>query len=141
MLPADAATVTELNQRARADFVTVGRVSSGGVTTSEGTIIGTGDLVVTSLNQRDLHTAGRWVKNGDRWTITKVPTTGRPVSTARAGPGHRRGCPRTMCASTSNSATPPPPTAPKAEPSTPATPNVSAATPPRPPLRHGHPRP
>ena len=76
MVAADAATVTELNQRARADLMATGQVGDGGVTTTDGTAISTGDLVVTRLNQRDLRTRGGWVKNGDRWTVGKVHDDG-----------------------------------------------------------------
>jgi conjugative relaxase-like TrwC/TraI family protein len=76
MVAADTATVTELNARARTDLVKAGQISSGGLTTADGTTIGIGDMVVTRLNQRDLHAAGRWVKNGDRWTVGKIHPDG-----------------------------------------------------------------
>jgi conjugative relaxase-like TrwC/TraI family protein len=79
MVAADAATVTELNSRARADLVAAGQVGSGGVTTADGTTIGTGDVVVTRRNQRDLHTAGGWVKNGDQWIVTALNKDGSLV--------------------------------------------------------------
>ena len=72
MVAADAATVAELNARARADLVATGQVAGHGVSVADGTTIGTGDVVVTRLNQRDLHAAGGWVKNGDQWTVTAV---------------------------------------------------------------------
>ena len=50
---ADAATVMELNQRAQADLIVAGQVGTGGVTTADGTTIGTGGLLVTRLNRRD----------------------------------------------------------------------------------------
>jgi hypothetical protein len=76
MVAADAATVAELNARARADLVATGHVVDHGVTTAEGTTIGAGDVVVTRLNQRDLHATGGWVKNGDQWTVTLVHDDG-----------------------------------------------------------------
>ncbi|MFC8501205.1 MobF family relaxase [Pedococcus sp. NPDC057267] len=87
MVAADAATVTELNQRARADRAAAGDVSETGVTTGDGTTIGAGDLVVTRLNQRDLHAASGWVRNGDRWSVSAVHDDGsltvhRPGRTA-----------------------------------------------------------
>ena len=76
MVAADAATVTELNQRARADRAAAGDVTENGVTTTDGATIGAGDLVVTRLNQRDLHVAGGWVKNGDRWSVSAIHDDG-----------------------------------------------------------------
>lgn len=76
MVAADAVTVAELNARARADLVATGHVAGDGVATADGTTIGTGDVVVTRLNQRDLHAAGGWVKNGDQWTVTAVHDDG-----------------------------------------------------------------
>ena len=76
MVAADAATVAELNARARADLVATGHVTAHGVPVADGTTIGAGDVVVTRLNQRDLHAAGGWVKNGDQWTVTAVHDDG-----------------------------------------------------------------
>jgi hypothetical protein len=76
MVAADAATVAELNARARADLVATGQVVDHGVTTADGTTIGTRDVVVTRLNQRDLHASGGWVKNGDQWTVAAVHDDG-----------------------------------------------------------------
>jgi ATP-dependent exoDNAse (exonuclease V) alpha subunit len=76
MVAADAATVAQLNARARADLVAAGQVADHGVSVADGTTIGTGDVVVTRLNQRDLHVGGGWVKNGDQWTVTAVHDDG-----------------------------------------------------------------
>lgn len=76
MVAADTATVAELNARARADLVATGQVIGHGVSVADGTTIGTGDVVVTRLNQRDLHATGGWVKNGDQWTVTAVHQDG-----------------------------------------------------------------
>lgn len=76
MVAADAQTVAELNARARADLVATGQVGPAGVSIADGTTIGTGDIVVTRLNQRDLHATGGWVKNGDQWTVTAVHADG-----------------------------------------------------------------
>lgn len=76
MVAADAATVAELNARARADLVATGQVGYDGVSVADGTTIATGDVVVTRLNQRDLHAAGGWVKNGDQWTVTAIHDDG-----------------------------------------------------------------
>ncbi|MFC7597598.1 MobF family relaxase [Terrabacter sp. GCM10028922] len=72
MLAADAQTVADLNTRARADRVAAGEVTDAGVAIAGGATIGVGDVVVTRLNQRDLATAGAWVKNGDTWTVTDI---------------------------------------------------------------------
>ncbi|EWT03903.1 hypothetical protein N864_17170, partial [Intrasporangium chromatireducens Q5-1] len=83
MIAGDAQTVTDLNTRARSDRVRTGEVTQDGVTLADGTTIGTGDLVATRLNQRDLVTGsdgsagmGEWVKNGDRWVVTHVTGDG-----------------------------------------------------------------
>jgi hypothetical protein len=76
MVAADAATVTELNARARADLVATGQVGPNGVTVADGTTIGIGDVVVTRLNQRELRAVGGWVKNGDQWTVSRVHDDG-----------------------------------------------------------------
>jgi hypothetical protein len=84
MVAADAQTVAELNARARADLVASGEVAAEGVKVADGSTIGAGDLVVTRLNQRDLHTSGRWVKNGDQWTVSAVHPDGS-LTVHRAG--------------------------------------------------------
>lgn len=76
MVAADAQTVAELNARARADLVATGQVIDHGVSVTDGTTIGAGDVVVTRLNQRDLHAAGGWVKNGDQWRVSAVHADG-----------------------------------------------------------------
>ena len=69
-------TVTELNQRARADRVAAGEVASEGVVLANGAVAGVGDLVVTRQNNRQLVTGRGWVKNGDEWVVTEVGTDG-----------------------------------------------------------------
>jgi hypothetical protein len=107
MIAADAQTVTDLNTRARSHRVATGAVTPDGVTVADGSTIGTGDHIITRLNQRDLTTAddtsndtkrsgdpgnsvGDWVKNGDQWVVTQTlpdgslrvrrPTGGRVVT-------------------------------------------------------------
>jgi conjugative relaxase-like TrwC/TraI family protein len=70
MIARDAATVAELNRRARAGRVAKGAVEADGIAVADGQTAGVGDLVVTRQNDRHLSAAGRWVKNGDRWTVT-----------------------------------------------------------------------
>ncbi len=71
MIAGDRRTVAELNDRARAARVAAGQVSAAGVTTGGGTV-GVGDVVVSRQNDRRLTCGGRWVRNGDRWTVTAV---------------------------------------------------------------------
>ncbi len=81
MVAADAATVAELNARARADRIASGAVADSTVVTAAGTRIGVGDLVVTRRNNRDLAVPGGWVKNGDTWTITALGDDGSATLT------------------------------------------------------------
>jgi ATP-dependent exoDNAse (exonuclease V) alpha subunit len=91
MLAADAATVAELNARARVDLVAAGQVAEHGLPLSDGSTVGVGDLVVTRLNQRDLNTRSGWVKNGDQWKVTAVHDDGSLTvhRTGRAGTSTR----------------------------------------------------
>ncbi len=72
MIAGDAFTVRELNQRARADQVRVGRVSEEGLKLGNGSIAGVGDEVVTRQNNRLLSIGKSYVKNGDRWQVTAI---------------------------------------------------------------------
>jgi conjugative relaxase-like TrwC/TraI family protein len=86
MLAADAQTVTDLNDRARAHRVRKGQVTADGVRLSDGTTAGVGDIVVTRLNQRALATGRGWVKNGDDWVVKEIRPDGS-LTVARAGGG------------------------------------------------------
>ncbi|NEE03842.1 MobF family relaxase [Phytoactinopolyspora halotolerans] len=78
-------TVTALNTRARADRIESGRVKPGGdVALRDGTRAGVGDRVITRRNERRLTTGDRWVKNGDRWTVTATHADGS-ITVRRAG--------------------------------------------------------
>jgi conjugative relaxase-like TrwC/TraI family protein len=90
MIANDNDTVRELNQRARADRVAAGEVAEDGVITTEGVVVGVGDLVVTRQNNRQLVTGRGWVKNGDEWVVTAVGTDGAVTVQRRTG---RRGLP------------------------------------------------
>jgi len=96
LLVADALdTVTELNRQARHDRILTGHVDPGvEATLADGSRASAGDVVITRLNNRHL-IAGRtgWVRNGDRWTITKVHADGA-VTIRRAG--HSRGAQVTL---------------------------------------------
>jgi conjugative relaxase-like TrwC/TraI family protein len=76
MIAGDSQTVLDLNNRARADRVTAGEVSAGGVEIGNGSVVGVGDSVVTRRNQRGLATGRGWVKNGDQWKVTGIHRDG-----------------------------------------------------------------
>jgi hypothetical protein len=86
MIAGDAATVAELNARARADRVAAGEVEADGVALSGEGVAGVGDVVVTRQNARLLSTGKSWVKNGDRWVVTAVNDDGS-MAVRRAGGG------------------------------------------------------
>ncbi|MBA2495826.1 MAG: ATP-binding domain-containing protein, partial [Acidimicrobiia bacterium] len=66
----DHATVTDLAARCRAARVETGEVEPGGVPARGQMVIGVGDEIVTTRNDRRLTTTGhQWVRNGDRWRI------------------------------------------------------------------------
>jgi conjugative relaxase-like TrwC/TraI family protein len=72
MIAANNDTVADLNTRARLDRITSGDVEPHGVTLHDGTHAGTGDRIITRLNQRRLTTNhGRYLRNGNEWTITR----------------------------------------------------------------------
>jgi len=82
-------TVTELNLRARRQRITDGQVDLGrSVALGDGGQASAGDMVITRRNDRRL-VAGRtgWVRNGDRWIVTKVHRDGSVV-VRRAGLHH-----------------------------------------------------
>ncbi len=74
MLAGDAATVDELNDRARSDLLKRGIVEPGIVVGDLN--VGVGDLVVTRQNDRRLTTGEGWVKNGGEWRITATHADG-----------------------------------------------------------------
>jgi len=76
LMIADTDTVTELNNRARADRVATGEVTAMGLSLVDGTIAGVGDEVVTRENNRLLATGKGWVKNGDRWKVVATSNDG-----------------------------------------------------------------
>ncbi|WP_232818136.1 MULTISPECIES: MobF family relaxase [Kocuria] len=71
MIAGTGEMVAQLNERARTDLIEAGQVEADGLRLHDGTIAGVGDLVVTRLNDRRLSTGGSWVKNGDRWQVTR----------------------------------------------------------------------
>ena len=76
MIASDTATVGELNRRARADRVVAGEVTPGGAALGDGGVVGVGDRIVTRHNERSLGSEGRWVRNGDCWTVAGVGLDG-----------------------------------------------------------------
>lgn len=72
-------TVTQLNERARADLILDGAITPGHeAVLHDGTSASKGDRVITRENNRHLRSKnGRsWVRNGDRWTVTAVGEAG-----------------------------------------------------------------
>jgi len=64
--------VAELNRQAR-DHLLDSRSSGREVRLADGNQASVGDVIITRTNDRRLRlTATDWVKNGDRWTITRV---------------------------------------------------------------------
>lgn len=88
-----SSTVVDLNRRARADRILAGDVDpSRAVALADGTEASVGDLVITRRNARRLITLrGGFVRNGDRWQITKVrrdcAVEARRVLPSRRGSG------------------------------------------------------
>lgn len=69
--------VIRLNRRARADRIVANPVGDIEVNLADGTQASEGDLIVTRHNDRRLQTLrGGWVRNGDRWTVTRVHKDG-----------------------------------------------------------------
>ncbi len=72
-------TVTQLNERARADLILDRTITpSREVTLHDGTQASKGDRVITRENDRRLRSKNgkNWVRNGDCWTITAVSSDG-----------------------------------------------------------------
>ena len=68
--------VAELNRRAR-DHRLNGNVPSAVVRLADGNQASVGDVIITRTNDRRLRiSATDWVKNGDRWTITRISRRG-----------------------------------------------------------------
>ena len=81
MLAARRTDVAALNSRAHDHRVEVGEVQPGGAELA-GQIVGVGDVVLTTApDRRQVADNGRWVLNGDRWTIERIgPNTSLAVS-------------------------------------------------------------
>lgn len=70
-------TVATLNARARTDRIAAGQVTDEpGVGLHDGNRASAGDIVVTRRNDRRLALGRSWVKNGDRWIVTRTRDDG-----------------------------------------------------------------
>ena len=76
MLAPTRELVAELNRRAR-DHRVNGNVPNAVVRLADGNQGSVGDVIITRANDRRLRLAATdWVKNGDRWTITRIGRRG-----------------------------------------------------------------
>lgn len=70
-------SVTALNQRARADRIIDGTINpTRELPLHDGTSVCEGDLVITRRNDRRLRSGSSWVRNGDRWVVTRLREDG-----------------------------------------------------------------
>jgi conjugative relaxase-like TrwC/TraI family protein len=76
MIAGDLGTVSELNDRARAERISAGQVVAEGVSVAGGGTAGVGDEVRTRQNNRRLMTGRSWVRNGDRWSVIATSDDG-----------------------------------------------------------------
>jgi conjugative relaxase-like TrwC/TraI family protein len=80
-------SVTALNQRARADRIIDGTINPAReLPLRDGSAVCEGDLVITRRNDRRLRSGSSWVRNGDRWTVTRL----REDGSATIRPTNRR---------------------------------------------------
>ena len=76
MLAPTRQLVAQLNRRAREHRLN-GNVPHAVVRLADGNQVSVGDVIITRSNDRRLRfTATDWVKNGDRWTITRIGRRG-----------------------------------------------------------------
>ena len=77
MVAHDNETVRELNRLARADRVAAGQVAAEGLGLADGSVAGSGDVVVARRNDRRLRLSdGQWVRNRDRFVVTATREDG-----------------------------------------------------------------
>ena len=88
LLTESGESVRALNARARADRISIEGAPDGREVELAGEArASVGDLVITRLNNRHLHSLrGGWVRNGDRWRITDIRRDGS-ILVRRASPG------------------------------------------------------
>jgi hypothetical protein len=87
MIAGDLGSVSELNDRARADRIAAGDVEERGLDVAGGGTAGVGDKVVTRQNDRRLSTGRGWVRNGDQWTVTSTNDDGSMTLQRAKGTG------------------------------------------------------
>ncbi len=88
LLAPDRHTVASLNTRARTDRIATGHVEAAGVPIAEDAVAGRGDIIVTRRNNRRLRLDdGRYVRNGDLWSVTVVHPDGALDAVAVPRPG------------------------------------------------------
>jgi conjugative relaxase-like TrwC/TraI family protein len=84
----DNATVADIARRIRDARVAAGEVEPAGIAAAHGQTVGVGDEIVTTRNDRRLMaSAGAWVRNGDRWTVTARHGDGSITVSHLAGHG------------------------------------------------------
>ena len=88
MIAGDLGTVSELNARARADRFAAGEVTEGGVGSRAVGRPGSVTRCVTRQNDRRLASGRRWVRNGDRWTVTATHHDGSMTVKRANGGGY-----------------------------------------------------
>jgi conjugative relaxase-like TrwC/TraI family protein len=90
MLAPTRALSAALNARARTDRLTGTTTAGRDVPLADGNRASVGDTIITRANRRDLTTnTGDWVRNGDRWTVTRAHRDGSLTATHRNGAGVR----------------------------------------------------
>ena len=82
--------VADLNERARRDLILAGLVDAEQeIELRDGTRLGVGDTIITRRNERSLRSQHGWVRNGERWIVTRVREDGsvfvRPPAMRRGG--------------------------------------------------------
>jgi ATP-dependent exoDNAse (exonuclease V) alpha subunit len=87
MLAPSRRQVADLNQRARAGRL-AGQAPTAQAELADGNQASTGDVIITRRNDRRLTAGTSWVRNGDRWTVTRVTGDGAPP---RHPPPHQEG--------------------------------------------------
>lgn len=88
MIAQDAATVVDLNGRARRERQSAGHVAEQGLELAKGLEASVGDVVVTRCNDRRLRLPnGEWVRNRDRWVVTATSEDGAMTVRQASGTG------------------------------------------------------
>lgn len=89
LVAADNETVAGLNARAQSDRHAAGLVATPVTGLHDGSMVGTGDVIVTRRNDRHLATSrSSWVKNGDRWRVMDARGDGALIVQRESGGSH-----------------------------------------------------